>query len=135
MSILIKGMKMPRNCFVCPLSVVVGERLVCEVTRDEVLRWKIDFNCPLIELPPHGRLIDADALMQEFDKSQKSADFHGRGFSDAFYMGNEICAEWWAVERKVEDAPTIIEADTPVMFYPQVQGITPTVILEEERDE
>jgi hypothetical protein len=50
-------------------------------------------------------------------------------------MGNEICAEWWAVERKVEDAPTIIEADTPVMFYPQVQGITPTVILEEERDE
>ena len=65
MSVIIKGMEMPNNCFLCPLSVLVGERLVCEVTRDEVLRWKIDFNCPLVELPPHGRLIDADELVAD----------------------------------------------------------------------
>jgi hypothetical protein len=114
--VLIKGMKMPRNCFVCPLSVVVGERLVCEVTRDEVLRWKIDFNCPLIELPPHGRLIDADKLKPKM----LNEHYKYRLVYDA---------------EEVNAAPTIIEADTPVMFYPQVQGITPTVILEEEGDE
>lgn len=98
MSVLIKGMKMPRNCFVCPLSVVVGERLVCEVTRDEVLRWKIDFNCPLIELPPHGRLIDADAL----DK-QIYNDIPLKVFGNIARMAE--------MRNIVFNAPTIIEAE------------------------
>lgn len=46
MSILIRGMKMPKNCGEC----FVGNRTICAD------------NCPLIELPPHGRLIDADKL-------------------------------------------------------------------------
>ena len=96
MSILIKGMKMPRNCFVCPLSVVVGERLVCEVTRDEVLRWKIDFNCPLIELPPHGRLIDADIAEVIVCDESESGDFND---------GILYAADWIASQ------PTVIEAE------------------------
>lgn len=64
MSILIKGMKMPTSCFRCPLSVLNGERLYCEVTKDEVLRAKRSSDCPLVELPPHGRLIDADAVQE-----------------------------------------------------------------------
>ena len=64
MSVLVRGMKLPKNCFLCPLSVLSGERLFCEVTKEEVLRSKIPSDCPLIELPPHGRLIDADALME-----------------------------------------------------------------------
>lgn len=46
MSIVIHGMKMPKNCGVC----FVGDRTICKE------------HCPLIEIPPHGRLIDADAL-------------------------------------------------------------------------
>ena len=62
MSILIKGMEMPKNCFLCPLSFLQGERLFCVQTKEEVLRAKIDSNCPLVELPPHGDLIDREAL-------------------------------------------------------------------------
>ena len=41
MAILIKGMEMPKSCF----------------------------NCPLIEVPePHGRLIDADALVEDLKR-------------------------------------------------------------------
>ena len=59
MSILIKDMKMPRNCFLCPLSVMNGERLYCEVTREEVLRAKIAPECPLEEFieRPKGKWI------------------------------------------------------------------------------
>jgi hypothetical protein len=65
MSVLIKGMEMPTNCFLCPLSVLNGKRLFCEVTKDEVLRERTPRYCPLVPVPPHGRLIDADALYRE----------------------------------------------------------------------
>ena len=69
MSILIKGMEMPTNCWQCPLSVLYEkprELLRCKIIKEEVLRHKIDGNCPLIEISPHGRLIDADALMEYY---------------------------------------------------------------------
>ena len=44
-------MEMPKNCFQCPLSVLKGERLFCEVTKDEVLRYKLAPECPIVELP------------------------------------------------------------------------------------
>ena len=58
--ILIRGMEMPHNCFQCQLSVLKGERLFCEVTKEEVLRKKLAPECPLHELPPHGDLISRD---------------------------------------------------------------------------
>jgi hypothetical protein len=65
MSIIIKGMEMPHNCFQCPLSVLKGERLFCEVTKEEVLRAKLAPECPLHELQPHGDLIGRDGLPKE----------------------------------------------------------------------
>ena len=57
MSILIRGMEMPKNCDVCFMrdaceySMPLGKRLT---------------DCPLIEVPmSHGRLIDADAFQLE----------------------------------------------------------------------
>ena len=96
MSILIKGMKMPPNCFLCPLSVLNGERLFCELTKDEVLRSKISSDCPLIELPPHGRLIDADKItLTDIDLA--------------------LCEDYKSLLslyiNKVESAQTIIEAE------------------------
>lgn len=65
MSILIKGMTMPTSCMRggCPID---GES--CSLWEDK--HWKSPDepyrkrhpNCPLIELPPHGRLIDRDEL-------------------------------------------------------------------------
>ena len=67
MSVLIKGMEMPKSCWLCPLSVLYEKpraMLFCRIIKEEVLRNKVDGNCPLVEVPTsHGRLIDADALM------------------------------------------------------------------------
>ena len=69
MSILIKGMKMPKGCTLrcpavsyrfCPLESV--EEL--SAYRDSGKRHP---DCPLIPIPPHGRLIDADALYEGMD--------------------------------------------------------------------
>ncbi len=73
MSILIKGMEMPKNCIECPCghetegafwdecSVLAREY---EKDADSVRpNW-----CPLVELPPHGRLIDADKLMRDIEE-------------------------------------------------------------------
>ena len=71
MSILIKGMEMPRDCEECRFSEVI-DGLGCIVTHLVILRrygqdkpkW-----CPLIEVPtPHGRLIDAGELLERVEE-------------------------------------------------------------------
>ena len=60
--IYIRGMEMPKNCFLCKLSYLAGERLYCNVTYEEVLRAKIAQECPLISVPDHHDLIDKNDL-------------------------------------------------------------------------
>lgn len=63
-SIIIKGMEMPKRCFECPCLGEMFGYFVCLITTKD-LRAEHGINisrpewCPLIELPPHGRLIDA----------------------------------------------------------------------------
>lgn len=62
MSILIKGMDMPKSCFYCQFQH--KNTTECLITH-EYYNWGLTTppsDCPLIELPPHGRLIDADML-------------------------------------------------------------------------
>ena len=59
MSILIKGMKMPKSCGEC---LDIGWQYVFECNLDDVEEGKKLITCPLVPVPPHGRLIDADAL-------------------------------------------------------------------------
>ena len=100
MSILIKGMEMPsRGCNNCPFVNRKSYGEVCPFTKD-IINREAEFggfplSCPLGELPlSHGRLIDADALFNEF---------YDR-FTD-----NE---SWsiWAMEILVS-APTIINSE------------------------
>ena len=104
MSILIKGMEMPKNCFLCPLSVLQGERLFCEQTKGEVVRAKIDSDCPLVEIPPHGRLIDADALTEGLLEHLDALD--GLDRSEMAQRDGLSCAI-----GDVANAPTIIESE------------------------
>lgn len=88
MSILIK-MEMPKNCEECLLCGFVS----CNVTGQRIYSTTLDRlpDCPLIEVPPHGRLIDADALLK---------------YCDAVYgLGNNISI------GAIINAPTIIEAE------------------------
>ena len=90
MSILIKGMEMPKNCDKCGFQSAsrfcnAMPYNFCERT-DDIGRsdW-----CPLIEVPSHGRLIDADELVRIW----KGAKFHGN------------------IEPIVNARPTVIEAE------------------------
>ena len=72
MSIIVKGVKMPEDCPVCPLAHwnKLDRFTGCEIKKryfdkaDMETRGRPDF-CPLVELPPHGRLIDADELVAD----------------------------------------------------------------------
>ena len=59
MSVLIKGMKMPKSCLLCAFGNEFGECCVNMEIEDES---EMTHSCPLIELPDHGDLIDRDAL-------------------------------------------------------------------------
>lgn len=95
MSILIKGMEMPKSCLICVCDIPKGN---CDLWRNqtpEEHRRERHPDCPLIEVPtPHGRLIDADALME---KKNTHID---------------VLADWRYVRvSTIEDAPTIIESE------------------------
>ena len=67
MSVLIMGMELPENCRDCRLSTVIAfdKRPLCDALVQYMSfgEWeakRLD-NCPLVPVPPHGRLIDADA--------------------------------------------------------------------------
>ena len=71
MSILIKGMEMPKTCWDCACSIYYEsqDKAMCDITDEtlDYILWKRERrpDCPLIELPPHGRLIDADKLSNQ----------------------------------------------------------------------
>ena len=94
MSILIKGMEMPQNCDNCLFDNSIwcllnpkSADMIYDIA-DGRPKW-----CPLIEIPPHGRLIDADALETDTEWSEYEDGFTSYSRSVILY------------------APTIIEAE------------------------
>ena len=87
MSVLIKGMEMPENCKDCRFH----GRGFCFLAD-----LKDNGNCPLVEVPPHGRLIDADKLKAH----------HGVRVGDNYGGIRAI-----VFKRDIDNAPTIIEAE------------------------
>lgn len=62
MSVLIKGMEMPQDCIEC-MRIELWNVFECDVS--DVEEGQRLLSCPLVEVPtPHGRLIDADALLE-----------------------------------------------------------------------
>ena len=93
MSILIKGMDMPKYCYTCPAYDYI--KSFCCVLRTKVInlndnRYK---DCPLIAVPTHGRLIDADKLLESFGETLDE----DRHFVNYFAL--------------VDEAPTVVEAE------------------------
>ena len=107
MSVIVKGMEMPKNCGSCWISRMRGSSLGgildCKIlgTVGTAMDDPHDIlnnrhpDCPLVEPPEkHGRLIDADALIHELNNSH----YPGAPYIDA---GISIAI------GKVCDAPTI----------------------------
>ena len=98
MGIYIPGIDMPDscdNCFIC--NRCEGN---CDISDADYLPNKRPDDCPLVELPPHGRLIDADALEFLYEESADGWR-HTPVFMDFF----KACA------KGVREMPTIIPAE------------------------
>ena len=106
MSVIVKGMGMPKNCAFCHLSHwnKIDELTGCELHQKHIPKsdkefWEKDRPdwCPLIEVPDgHGRLIDANALFEEIYKAWDIT-------ADA--------SDCNVLMQLINDAPTIIPAD------------------------
>lgn len=105
MSVVIHGMEMPKNCKECPFCQWSNhyQMYVCfdgnrytemffdgKHPTESALRSRRADNCPMTELPPHGRLIDGDRLHEKV----------------AMFVG---ASHWVAVE--IKQTPTVIEAE------------------------
>ena len=90
MSVIVKSMEMPESCYRCPMAN--DDFYLCGATEkyleNDSEERRPDW-CPLIELPPHGRLIDADELV--------------RIWTGAKFYGN--------IKPIVDARPTVIEAE------------------------
>ena len=98
MSILIKCAKMPSSCAVCPCYKWESD-YGCAVKHEEPKDFKKRPSwCPLVEIPPHGDLIDRDKLM-------KSLEHEWDICMDDTEFANKI------VPNGIKDAPTVIESE------------------------
>lgn len=96
MGVYIPNMEMPDGCVVCPFFIENrhdrGDDSLCRASRKEV-----KCGCPLVPVPPHGRLIDADvAEVILFSDEDAKGDFCD---------GILFAADW------ISEQPTIIEAE------------------------
>lgn len=109
MSVLIKGMNMPERCWDCDLCY---DCFYCRLLEVRFIDRE-DFepgerrlsDCPLVPVPPHGRLIDADALLSVIATEHKRiAETYGENDEYA------LCLKKYAMTM-VTDAQTIIPAE------------------------
>lgn len=115
MSVLIKGMEMPKNCDACPM---LFEYRFCSLTDDHAssIEWKTEEkrmpNCPLIELPDHGDLIDRDAFRKAMYHDTFETD------SDLQKWESGCWIRYKMFERNIESAPVVIPAERDVKVCP-----------------
>ena len=100
MGVYIKGMEMPKNCAECffhkvfPATGVGINQLYCALCGINIVKMSDALpDCPLVPVPPHGRLIDADAI--PYNKIMIE--------DDDFYYG--------ITQPRIERMPTIIPAE------------------------
>ena len=103
MSVLVKGMRMPKSCSYCDfynMHLVRCTRIPKWLEID-VCNYR-DKECPLVEVPaPHGRLIDAETKIE------------------AQYYDEEY-EEWTMQTFTVEDIISIADNEVPTVIEAEV---------------
>lgn len=105
MSVLIKGGQMPKYCGECDGCRFDNLNVEYRCFATGEFLGELDINkergksCPLVEIPPHGRLIDADKLVRYMEERQKRLN------------DNEALWELSVVDTFLLDAPTVIESE------------------------
>ena len=105
MSILIKGMEMPKNCDSCPCYYETegAWRNECEVLQREhyITDERPDW-CPLVSVPKHGDLIDADKLVELCDIMADKCD----GIGASIWHQFKTTVEWSPIVIPAEEGET-----------------------------
>ena len=108
MAVLVNGIEMPENCEAC--FCLNDEHFYCQAVgrkpKDEnILQRRPDW-CPLIYVPYHGRLIDADA----FERDECT---NCDGACETIMCNYQDCTEWMRCDimQHIRDAETIIPSD------------------------
>ena len=107
-------LEMPKGCAFCKISRRNGKKMVCPLCfgRGE---WDIHDpmsadhrldDCPLVHVPAHGRLVDADALEQEIWRVRRQYQL-----MDDTQTADKMMHGVFRAERLLQKAPTIIPAD------------------------
>ena len=117
MSILIKGMEMPERCedCFCYRRNAKYDYAYCNISYVNVLgHGNARLNsCPLVPVPPHGRLIDADALRKDIkesiDECHKWANEIEGG--EMYARASQALGTFVECALRVKAAPTIIPAE------------------------
>ena len=115
MSVIVKNMEMPKNCRTCPMLFDGHSYRWCNITGESLGIEETDNGrneyCPLIELPPHGRLIDADKFKADYsmknDCTECEKELRGSIRSCGYnmiYSKMDFCG--W-----LDDAEVVIEAE------------------------
>lgn len=104
--VYISGMKMPKSCHEC-VAGYGGCCFVAPAESDGICpdHGRADF-CPLIPVPDHGRLIDADALRQAMYHEAFETDSPMQKWDSGCWIRYKM------FEQMEESAPTIIPAST-----------------------
>ena len=99
MSVLIKGMDMPKYCWSCPMIQVMVGKKYCGRTLSDIKNSDIKLpDCHLVEVPtPHGRLIDETPMLRALEYTVKDNP------DPIITIGTII--------RDIKNRPTIIEAE------------------------
>ena len=117
MSVLIKGMEMPKGCATCPYCDRAWNKPKCKAKsmQGRFMEQRLNLDrtrqklCPLVPVPKHGRLIDADALADVFRGF--IAMYDSCPFSQLAPTDKARRDELQAALAEVINAPTIIPAE------------------------
>ena len=93
MGVYIRGMEMPTSCLECAFYRRTDPVYDYCCISSAIPKGYVPDDCPLFPVPPHGRLIDADALIADIRANSES------------YFADDFAHEW------VDVAPTIIPAE------------------------
>ena len=102
MSVLIKGMDMPKNDSWVNVRIKEkgGKPIIAFITGEDLEGKYFEIE----EIPtPHGRLIDADRLMEVIEKNS----YLLKGYYNSLENGMFLTG----IKQAIDEAPTIIEAE------------------------
>lgn len=101
--VYIKNMEMPSGCSQCYFNMEYGECVAMQYDHLGNFRWETNErhkDCPLVPVPDHGRLIDADEIgLTDFEIILCQAD------------DNRHKSALQMLLEQIEEAPTIIPAE------------------------